>query len=507
MNISSSTLTSSSLTVTSANTVSITASNIIVSNLPRSDQALQAQISAITNAPGRTEKEELLRTLVASPEGRDLINYCYNPFKTYGVTCKSMPMTCGPDLAVSHSMPLIKGLLDRLSTRELTGGAAKAAVDALFAALPPAAGELLWRCLCKDLKAGVAEGSIKAIDPTLIPIFAVMRAHPYEEKRIKDFPVGVEPKLDGHRTTFIAKDGGGGFFTRTGKVVPALDHMVAPTLEALKRWAALTRIVTPEPNPVLDLLISTPATLGIPEIVLDGEMMSEEGFNETSGALRRKGEDANVRFHIFDMLSWAEFDAMGAVEVPYVDRRRRVMDLVQVAKHLGDRLTITELRVARSHDEIQQIYQEHRAAGHEGSMVKKLDGFYHKKKSHEWQKIKAEDTEDLPVVGVFQGEVGGKYENTIGGLIVERNSVEVRVSGISDADRAEMWSLWLKTCAAVDLDPKVGYKGVTLPLNGTPGSLLGRLIEVEYHEVTPDGSLRHPRFIRWRDDKTGEVDK
>ena len=30
-------------------------------------------------------------------------------------------------------------------------------------------------------------------------------------------------------------------------------------------------------------------------------------------------------------------------------------------------------------------------------------------------------------------------------------------------------------------------------------SVIGRLIEVKYHEITPDGSMRHPRFARVRD--------
>lgn len=468
------------------------------------DDQLLAMVNRIAAEPGRTEKERLLADLAATADGRTLIQLAYNPFKTWGVTQKAMPTRSGPDVAVS-SMGVIEGLLNRLAKRELSGNDAREAVDAAFGVLPPAAGELLWRCLNKDLKAGVAEASIKAVDPSLVPTFAVMRAHPYEEKRITRFPVAVEPKLDGHRTTFIAKDGSGGFFTRTGKVVPDLDHMVEPTLKALKHWSGLTRIITKAgENPVEQFLSQTSYVNGMPQIVLDGEIMPDSGaFNDVKRAMK----EGRAVFNIFDMLTWEQFDKVGPVERPYVERRACVADMVRATQHLGDKLAMTEIQVARSHEEIQAIYQGHRAAGHEGSMVKKLDGFYHKKKCHEWLKLKNEDTEDLPVIGVYQGQAGGKYENTIGGLIVDRNSVEVRVSGISDADRAEMWALWLQTCAAVDLDPAVGYKGVTPPLSGKPGCLLGRLIEVEYHEVTPDGSLRHPRFIRWRDDKTGEIDK
>ena len=64
----------------------------------------------------------------------------------------------------------------------------------------------------------------------------------------------------------------------------------------------------------------------------------------------------------------------------------------------------------------------------------------------------------------------------LGGFIGNFNGVEVRVgSGLSDNDRVDFW--------------------------GRREQIRGDLMEVEYHEVTPDGSLRHPRFARFRDDK------
>lgn len=476
--------------------------------IPLTDNQLLAMVNRIAAEPGRSEKERLLADLAATTDGRMLIQLCYNPFKTWGVTQKAMPTRTGPDIEAA-SMLVIEGLLNRLAKRELSGNAAREAVDAAFGVLPPAAGELLWRCLNKDLKAGVAEASIKAVDPALVPTFAVMRAHLYEEKRITAFPVGCEPKMDGYRITFIARNGSGGFFTRTGKVVPDLDHMVEPTLKALKHWVTLTRLPASN-DPVDAMLAITSYENGVPSIVLDGEMMPDSG---AFADVKRAMKEERVIFNIFDMLTWEEFDKVGPVEVPYIERRMRVMSFVTQTRHLGDKLAIMPVKVARSHEEIQAIYQKHRAAGHEGTMVKKLDGFYHKKKCHEWQKIKNEDTEDLPIVGVFNGESGGKYESTIGGVIVQRmhegKPVHVRVSGIDDATRAEIWKLWEETCAEIGLDPMVGYKpGHTFELSGIIGPLIGRIVEVEFHEIIGDsGSLRHPRFVQFRDDKTGEIDK
>jgi DNA ligase-1 len=64
----------------------------------------------------------------------------------------------------------------------------------------------------------------------------------------------------------------------------------------------------------------------------------------------------------------------------------------------------------------------------------------------------------------------------LGGFIVDYKGKEVRVgSGFSDAERHDLWF--------------------------SKHSQIGNIIEVKYHEVTPDGSLRHPVFGGFRYDK------
>lgn len=110
------------------------------------------------------------------------------------------------------------------------------------------------------------------------------------------------------------------------------------------------------------------------------------------------------------------------------------------------------------------------AMGLEGLMLKTWDHVYENKRSGLWCKYKVFHTEDLPVVGRVRGT--GKYSETLGALIVERDGVQIEVgSGYTDADRDEFW---VET-------PKV--------------------IEVKYQEVTHTGSLRFPIFLRRRDDK------
>ncbi len=113
----------------------------------------------------------------------------------------------------------------------------------------------------------------------------------------------------------------------------------------------------------------------------------------------------------------------------------------------------------------------------------KLEGWILKEYDYDnvWWKYKLEETVDLIVTGIQSGR--GKYTGQCGALICslwnpirkigEDQFIEVaKVSGMTDLERAA-----------------ISHKDI------------GRVVEVRYQCIAAKGRLRHPRFVRWRDDK------
>ena len=70
----------------------------------------------------------------------------------------------------------------------------------------------------------------------------------------------------------------------------------------------------------------------------------------------------------------------------------------------------------------------------------------------------------------------GKHSEKLGSVCIDFNGVDVSIgSGFSDDLREKIWS--------------------------DQSSFIGRTIEVRYQEVTPDGSLRFPTFVCFRNDR------
>ena len=469
-----------------------------------------AQIEKIAAEGSRNAKQELLKELLDTDMGKFVVKWAYDPFVTYGLK----PIKAGSNFTTKTEFTIsgVEPLLHKLSQRELTGNAASDVVRVAFEASTDDGAELLFRILNKDLRCGIAESSIQTVMPSLIPVFAVMRAHHYEEKRIKSWPQVIEPKLDGYRFTFLCREGSGGFFTRSGKRASAAEHLVEPMIQA-----ALTALQEDNIRGELASTLSTkPGHLGSYarsnlNFMVDGEITVNDDFAEM-GALRRKSETAkDALFNAFDIMSYSDFDATGSVGKPYLERRKLVEQFVS---HADSKIvTKTPRYLVNSHEEIHDYYEKFRARGLEGAMVKNPDGLYDKKKSYGWLKLKAEETEDLYIVGFYNGEDNKEFADTTGGIIVNRDGVEVRIGGgLSKSLRDELWEIWRKDAKLLGVNAKVGFKpGYSVSFKelqklDLPFELLGRMVEVEYHEVTPDGSLRHPRFIRFRDDKAGEIE-
>lgn len=501
----------------------------------------------LSETGSKKEKERILADIAKDPDGRWLLDRVYNPFVTYGVTAVNGIAANAP--VSSHARPFrraeIEPLLGKLERRELTGNAAREALVTAMALLDMPGRQLLFWILKKDLQAGVNVTTVNKVVPGLLPVFAVARAHVYDAKRVPDWSAGVsvEPKLDGMRVTFIAKDSGAGFFTRAGHPLPALDHLIPDILETFERVKDRRESGTkPFYHQFYQRFYEYISRNDRPNFVLDGEVIT--GLFASTGKVRGKGKAKDAEFHLFDILSFDDFDAPGAVGPGYFDRRMMLREFHSSVPEGCETIQLVPNYQATSHDGVMRLFElflnmplaTYLARGDtereqkllkelidaetgepkmlEGAIVKLPLGSYEKKKGYNWMKLKAEETEDLVVVGVFQGEAFSRNANRLGGLIVERNGVQVRVGGgFSDEDRDTIWNDWLEDAWVLRAQPQVGYDGLAYEQaeiqkhrKSHDLTLLGRMIEVKYHEVTPDGSLRHPRFVRFRDDKQGEIE-
>lgn len=90
-----------------------------------------------------------------------------------------------------------------------------------------------------------------------------------------------------------------------------------------------------------------------------------------------------------------------------------------------------------------------------------------------WRKLKREPTIDLVVTGIVDGN--GKHAGLIGSLrcsLADGREI-CKAGGMTDDER---WDMSMN-------DP------------------IGRVVEIAYQHVDSKGRLRHPRFVRFRDDK------
>ena len=248
--------------------------------------------------------------------------------------------------------------------------------------------------------------------------------------------------------------------------------------------------------------------------ILDGEVVCMDAEGRPSFArLQRRGRLKNgieignaavelpATFFAFDLVAFEEYDLR---EVPLIDRRRLLMDVVP------------KLGAVRGLDYIPRegelMFREVSKLGLEGIIAKKADSPYIARRSSCWLKIKADRTGDFVIVGYTQPKGGRAF---IGALQLAE-FVEGRLcyvgrvgTGMDDAMLRE-----LMTMLAPDIRRDAPCHGMAvtpgaepIPSEGIPETKTTTwvepryVVEVQYREVTPDGLLRHSSFLRLRDDK------
>lgn len=401
-----------------------------------------------------TEKKNALADLLPDTTFTRVVKFALDPFFTYGINKIEYPVPGTTVFGLSTWE-----LLEWLANRVLTGNAARTATDGELAKLEPASQELLKRIITKDLRCGVTADTVNGVYPGTVPAFKCQLSQPYEERHIKKWPVAVEPKYDGYRALLMLDENGGKFVSRKGKVFTAVQWLA----DEIHQYVFQER----------RMLLNT-----VSPMVVDGEIVHKDDDFYKIGGARGKSEFRDARFMVFDILPADRFKR-GEDTDSYVYRRAAAK--VWVGDLNNRSVDLTPAWVAHSDEEVMGFYAGVRDQGGEGVMVKNLDAGYECKRSRNWLKIKDQLTVDCPIVHMEEGT--GKYKGMMGAVGVDFNGVRVRVgSGFSDEQRRALWNY-------SDLGEPIPY---------------GRMIEIEYHEMTPDGSLRHPRFVRFRDDKSPE---
>ena len=393
------------------------------------------------------------------------VKMCLDKLYTFGV--KQVPEKGDEYLGLAQGLawPAFSTLAHQLNSRELTGHAARDAIElAMSAATVDQWNGFYRRILIKDLRCGVSEKTVNTVAKKekrpeyAVPVFGCQLAHDSanHESKLAGNKM-VEVKLDGVRVLTIAQpDGTVEQFSRNGKEFFNFEH--------IKEQISKVKFTEP--------------------MVLDGEVMSSS-FQDLMKQVHRKDnvEAGDAVLHLFDIVPLSEFNK-GVSLKTQLQRSEELAAWYSVNKDVLPNVAILDYEVLdldsdEGSTRFQEINKQAIAGGYEGIMIKDVDAVYECKRTHSWLKLKPFIEVSLEVVGLEAGT--GRNEGRLGALVCvgtdDGKDIMTNVgSGLSDTDRDDFWS--------------------------NQDSVVGQIVEVRADAVTQnqDGtfSLRFPRFLRFR---------
>lgn len=286
---------------------------------------------------------------------------------------------------------------------------------------------------------------------TIKPQLAVAWAKPLEKL---EYPVIAEPKLDGVRCVcIIDSDGVPSFWSRDEKLFvnfEELEHQI----RNLTQMSSLK------------------------DMFFDGEIMATSGnFDDTISRSRsHRGKNTHIPY-VYNIFDVGFFNPTKPV-MPLRERKELLSHWFGIGLGL---IKIVPRAYCNDATELLEYHKKNCRNGYEGTMVKPMDSLYYHGRNKDWKKIKPFLSADLKIVSMSEGK--GKASNMMGRMVVEgviedndNQLVRCEVgTGFTDELRKELWN--------------------------NQDKYIGKVVEIQYQEVTKDNSLRFPSFKRFRNDK------
>ncbi len=396
------------------------------------------------------------------------VQMALDPLVTYGVKQVPEATVDGQGLA----WPVFAELANKLIARELTGHAARDAIELTMNVATVEQWNMFYRrILIKDLRCGTSEKTVnkvaKQFPQYTIPTFTCSLAHDSakHEKKMSG-KKQIEIKLDGVRVITIIRGNKVEMFSRNGKQFHNFGHIIAE---------------------IESVLVSKPAPY---DLVLDGEVMSAD-FQDLMKQLHRKDgkQSTDAVLHLFDMIPLDKFKE-GTWDKPQSTRSLYTSHWVrdnteQLAHVQALDWEDVDLDTSEGQERFVQLNKAAVDGGYEGVMIKDIDAPYECKRTHSWLKAKPFIEVTLEVIEVEEGT--GRNKGKLGAVVCsgvdDGKDIRVNVgSGFTDDNRSVFWS--------------------------SRNDLIGQLVEVRADAVTQNQdetySLRFPRFKTFRGFEPGE---
>lgn len=286
-----------------------------------------------------------------------------------------------------------------------------------------------------------------------------------------------EVKYDGYRMIGAREGDAGVLYTRNNK--PAADRFP----EVARALAAL-----PYAHIVLDGEIVAADTEGRPSF----QRLQQRARLRRPHDVERAIVENPVTFFVFDLLAFGDRDLR---ELP-LGRRKALLE--ELLPHHGPLRYVPHFETRG-----EEVYEQIARLGLEGMVAKRVDAPYRAGRSPAWKKLRLLATDDFVIVGFTlpRGSRSGFGALHLASHVDGGLRYVGRVgSGFSDDEltalRADLDGLTRDDPACEGPVPRArGHRWVEPRL----------VCEVRFTEVTGDGFLRQPSFLRLRDDKAPDA--
>jgi len=370
--------------------------------------------------------------------------------------------------------------LEVLSKRVVTGHDAQQHLAEILGDLDEADGAVIKRIIDKDLKIGMGTTNINKVFPDLIEETPYMGAKAFSKELVQKLlaagPAYSQLKMDGRYCNAIIRHGEVELESRQGETtyltgatfLNELANLPNCVLNGELTMDGYTRY---ESNGIIASLVSI---LGKVDKGEDVTKEREKFFNEYN--MSPEFALSRIRYTVWDMITVEEYFAFKST-VQYHQRLKNLEYYLE--ENPCTLVSIVDLVIVRTYQEAMDHFQNLINQGHEGTILKAMNGAWKDGKPNHQVKLKLEITIDLRITGFRYGT--GKNSHVISTVETESEDGLLKTAPTGINEKTMKW------------------------ITENQQNLLGKILEVKCSGVSQNEkgeySTLHPVYNEVRDDK------